>query len=205
MAPPDYVEGLFDQYAERFDTHLVDELDYRTPELLRDSIAKAMPERCFARALDLGCGTGLAGVALRDRITHLTGIDLASKMVAVAREKDTYDALHVGDIVAFVDAAEERWDLFAAADVLVYIGDLAPLFAAVRRAASPEAVFAFSVESGEGESYALTETGRYAHAPAYINALAAAHGFEIVCERHVTLRKQQGEPVAGDIYVLRGV
>ena len=42
-------------------------------------------------------------------------------MVAVAREKDTYDALHVGDIVAFVDAAEERWDLFAAAVVLVHL------------------------------------------------------------------------------------
>lgn len=33
--PPEMVAGLFDQYAEKFDEHLVDVLQYRTPELLR--------------------------------------------------------------------------------------------------------------------------------------------------------------------------
>jgi predicted TPR repeat methyltransferase len=32
--PPDMVAGLFDQYAEKFDSHLVEVLSYRTPQLL---------------------------------------------------------------------------------------------------------------------------------------------------------------------------
>ena len=32
--PPDMVAGLFDQYADKFDSHLVEVLSYRTPQLL---------------------------------------------------------------------------------------------------------------------------------------------------------------------------
>jgi hypothetical protein len=33
--PPEMVAGLFDQYADKFDSHLVEVLQYRTPQLLR--------------------------------------------------------------------------------------------------------------------------------------------------------------------------
>jgi predicted TPR repeat methyltransferase len=33
--PPEMVAGLFDEYADKFDDHLVGALQYRTPELLR--------------------------------------------------------------------------------------------------------------------------------------------------------------------------
>lgn len=36
--PPEMVAGLFDQYAEKFDEHLVGVLQYKTPELLRCAV-----------------------------------------------------------------------------------------------------------------------------------------------------------------------
>ena len=93
----------------------------------------------FAHALDLGCGTGLAGVAFRDCVERLEGIDLSPGMVAEARAKGIYDALHVGEVVAHLKAATDRqFDLILAADVLVYVGDLAPLFLEVARVLASE-------------------------------------------------------------------
>ena len=38
-APLDYVENLFDNYAARFDSSLVDQLNYRTPKAIAELIA----------------------------------------------------------------------------------------------------------------------------------------------------------------------
>ena len=56
------VRELFDDYADTFDDDLVNGLRYDVPNLLR----KQIPDAHFKRCLDLGCGTGLSGVAFRD-------------------------------------------------------------------------------------------------------------------------------------------
>ena len=79
-APSDYVEALFDRFADRFDQQLVDNLGYDAPALLADRVA-AHGQR-FARVLDLGCGTGLAGPHLRRFQGRITGVDLSGGMRA---------------------------------------------------------------------------------------------------------------------------
>src|SRR6201992_3609511 len=62
--PPAYVRTLFDQYAPRFDRALIDDLGYRGPSLLFKAVLAARhavkKPAFFDRAIDLGCGTGLA-------------------------------------------------------------------------------------------------------------------------------------------------
>ena len=67
-----YVRTLFDQYAPRFEQHLVEELDYRGPALLIAALDRVAPNRNFAGALDLGCGTGLMGRRSRTAPSALT-------------------------------------------------------------------------------------------------------------------------------------
>ena len=92
-------------------------------------------------AVDLGCGTGLAGAALRGRCHgRLLGCDLSAMMVAEARKKvGVYDGLEACDCVAFLRRRVEPGsaDLLFAADVLIYLRDLSDLFAAAALALEP--------------------------------------------------------------------
>ncbi len=89
--PPAYVARLFDDYAWRFDKHLIKNLGYRAPALIADALSAVAPGRGFVSALDLGCGTGLMGAPLRERIDRLAGVDLSAAMIAKARERGLYD------------------------------------------------------------------------------------------------------------------
>ncbi len=59
VPPSAYVEGLFDDYAERFETALVEKLNYSVPAKLFSLVE---PHGPFRLTVDLGCGTGLFGV-----------------------------------------------------------------------------------------------------------------------------------------------
>jgi hypothetical protein len=121
-----YVSALFDAYAASFDEKLRGVLTYRAPEHVLEAVRQALGERRGLTVLDLGCGTGLAGVLLRPLALHLTGIDLSEGMLARARERAVYDALHVGEITAWLAASADRFELIVAADVLVYFGSSPP-------------------------------------------------------------------------------
>merc|ERR1719272_2759082 len=90
------IEELFDDYADDFDQHLQEGLRYDIPNLMRKVV---LPDRRFERCLDLGCGTGRAGQAFRERCGYLEGCDLSSNMVEKARERELYDDLHSRDLV----------------------------------------------------------------------------------------------------------
>ncbi|KQT54364.1 hypothetical protein ASG43_01785 [Aureimonas sp. Leaf454] len=201
-APPAFVKGLFDQYAGRFDTALVDGLAYEAPDRLSDAIlAVAGSASTFDAALDLGCGTGLMGERLRPRCDRLEGLDLSPEMLSRARGKGLYDALEEADILA-LDPARGRYDLVAAADVLNYVGDLRPVIATVAVLLSAGGLFAFTLEAFEGpEPYRLGEALRYAHHAPAMEALLVEAGLILRRRTDVVLRRDRGAPVAGHVVV----
>ncbi len=202
-APDDYIRTIFDQYSERFDDHL-HKLEYRAPALLGAIFSESVETgRKFETVLDLGCGTGASGPAFRDLAECLHGVDLSPGMIAEARKKGIYDRLEVSGIEEFLAQSETGYDLFVASDVLVYTGDLAPIFDFVRKAANARAYFVFSTEKSEAESYALTPTGRFTHPTAYIERLARQTGFEVIANQSAVIRMQDRKPVIGDLFVLR--
>jgi predicted TPR repeat methyltransferase len=200
--PPAYVARLFDEYAARFDAHLTGELAYRGPELIVAALDRIAPARRFNHALDLGCGTGLMGAALAGRVEQLAGVDLSAKMIAKADESGLYEALEVGDVVEFLRArAVQRADLIVAADVLAYLGDLDPLFAAAGRALAPAGLFAFSLEAGEHGDYRLGPTMRFTHSERYLREAAARAGLAPLVIEAASTRREAGGDVAGWIAV----
>ncbi len=195
-----YVRGLFEDYADRFDSHLVGSLGYRAPDLILD----ALPPGDFGLALDLGCGTGLMGNAVRSRVAALAGCDLSPAMVEKAREKDLYDRLVVADLVSFLAGeADGSADLVLAADVFVYVGDLRPVFAAARRAIAPAGLFLFTVQAHQGEGFAVGDDLRTAHSEVWLRNAAVAAGFRVERCEAVSARLDAGRPVPGLLLVLR--
>lgn len=204
QAPAEFLRGLFDQYAVRFDAALVEKLGYQAPALLRALIDAHAPQ-AFDHVVDLGCGTGLSGEPLRPIAKRLTGIDISAGMLARAKDRACYDRLIEGDLADSLNAMPQgSVDLAVAADVLVYLGDLAPLFAAVARALKPDGLFAFSVERLEGDGdYRLTESRRYAHGADYLQSLAASQGFASLAFETASTRKDRDHPVPGYLMLLR--
>ena len=201
-APPrQYVEALFDQYAPHFDEHLQQVLGYATPAVLAAALAPHL--RPGAAILDAGCGTGLCAPHLRPFAARLVGVDLSANMLAEAARTDAYDCLERAELCDFLARSAGEFDAINAADVLVYFGDLAPLFRVAAGALRPHGLFAFSVEEGAGADFELRGSGRYAHSRACLAELAAAHGFDCLHLSPQALRRDREGEVAGLVVVLR--
>jgi predicted TPR repeat methyltransferase len=203
-APASYVRDLFDQYAARFDSDLEGQLGYRTPGLLAALLqAHGIAPDATRRVLDLGCGTGLSGVALKPFATRLAGLDLSPRMLAAARERGIYDTLDEADLLEWLPRHRARFDLIVAADVLNYLGDLTPALAAIAAALTEGGVAAFSIEAGEGAPFALGAGMRYRHDPAHVAAIVKGAGFNELAREAAKLREEKGAPVAGVLFALR--
>ena len=203
-AVPEYVVSLFDQYSAGFDVELVQHLKYTIPAQIRETVDRYLGGQVhFANVLDLGCGTGMCGEELWGMATQLTGVDLSSKMLGQAARKGVYDALHNQDIVQFLQAGQQSYDLFVAADVFIYVGDLDDVFQAVQQRSCQESVFAFSVERCSGNSFKLCSSGRYAHSRNYIHHLADKYSFLVEKEVATGIRLENNRWIEGDIYVLK--
>jgi predicted TPR repeat methyltransferase len=201
--PRQKVSALYDRYADLFDEHLRDRLGYRVPELIAEAIASLHPDKVLD-ILDLGCGTGLCGPLLRPFAATLTGVDLSAPMLEKAKARDVYDHLEPADYLEVLRRDASAFDLLVAADVLIYIGDLAPTFAAAASALRPAGLFAFSVESGSAPRYELNKsTHRYTHSKPYVQRLASMYGFVEVVFTDITVRKEAGQDVPGYLVVLR--
>ncbi len=195
-----YIATLFDDYAPRFDKALREGLGYKGPELLRAAVEQAAPGRHFSQMLDLGCGTGLAGEAFAPLCATMTGIDLSPGMVAKARARGLYAALEATSMEAFASTSAQRFDLMVAADVLVYVRDLEPLFAALAPLLTEGGLVAFSVQEAR-EGVAMGEDLRFSHSRATVEQALAATGFATLSLTQASTRREKGVDVPGLVVV----
>jgi len=199
-----YVTTLFDEYAGRFERELVDGLGYNVPPVLGRMVKDALADAGVDRGVDLGCGTGLMGTEIRVLCERLEGVDLSGRMLAEARRKGVYDRLERAELVAFLHADAGGIGLITAADVVNYVGPLAPVLSAAFAALARGGLFGFSLELHGGAGTLLQRRQlRYAHNAAETLAESRAAGFDIVGTRRVGLRRERGVPVDGLLVVLR--
>ena len=204
--PPAYVRALFDQYAPRFEASL-DDLGYRGPALLFKAVlavrAAMRKPAFFKRALDLGCGTGLAATAFAREVDHFTGIDLSPRMIERARASGLYAELEVADMVqGLISKPDAGADLILAADAMVYVSDLAPVLREVNRVLISGGLLAFTVETHGGDGVILGEGLRYAHGAPYVRAAIDAAGLTLSRLDDLSARNEDNAPVPGLVVVV---
>nr|WP_319397094.1 tetratricopeptide repeat protein [uncultured Desulfobacter sp.] len=199
-APVEHVRSIFNQCAENFEDILVDELAYKTPELLFRLVRPHLTENM--EILDLGCGTGLGAVLYQPFAEGLTGVDVSEKMLEKAAEKKIYSHLAVFDILQ-PWTFPVKFDLIYSSDVFVYFGSLDQIIRSAAAALVPGGKIAFSVEKLEDDlkDYALYPSGRYAHSQKYIQTCLEQHGLKPLTLDSTEIRKQSGEPVKGFLVV----
>jgi predicted TPR repeat methyltransferase len=204
--PKAYVQVLFDQYAPRFEASLVDDLGYRGPALLFGAVlsvrASARKPAFFKRAIDLGCGTGLAATAFAKKVDHFIGIDLSPRMIERARATGLYAELEVADMVEGLRGkSDASADLILAADAMVYVADLAPVLGEVTRVLAPGGLLAFTVETHQGDGVRIGGGLRYAHGEAYVRAQLEAAGLTLAQCEDLSARNEDAVPVPGLVVV----
>ncbi|MEH2530028.1 putative TPR repeat methyltransferase [Bradyrhizobium sp. AZCC 1588] len=204
--PQAYVQTLFDQYAPRFESSLVDDLGYRGPALLFKAVlavrSAARKPAFFKRAIDLGCGTGLAASAFAREVDHFIGVDLSPRMIERARATGLYAELEVADMLQGLRARREASaDLILAADAMVYVADIAPVLAEAARVLVPGGLIAFTTETHDGEGVRLGQGLRYAHAAAYVRAAVEGGGLQLYRLEELSARNEDHAPVPGLVAV----
>jgi predicted TPR repeat methyltransferase len=204
--PPAYVRALFDQYAPKFETALVDDLGYRGPALLFKAVLSARAAvhkpAFFKRAIDLGCGTGLAAAAFAKEVDEFIGIDLSPRMIERARVTGLYAELEVTEMVqGLLGRGDASADLILAADAMVYVADLAPVLTEAKRVLVPGGLLAFTVETHGGEGVLLGEGLRYAHGAGHVRRAIENAGLKLSRLEDLSARNEDNAPVPGLVAV----
>ncbi|MFZ3228168.1 MAG: SAM-dependent methyltransferase, partial [Xanthobacteraceae bacterium] len=118
--------------------------------------------------------------------------------------KTLYDRLATADLARFLaaeGATAEKYGLVIAADVFVYVNDLAPILGAVARVMAPDGILAFTVETHPGDGVKLLPTLRFAYGAEYLRAVTAAAGLTPLRLAAAAIRTEKGVPVDGLVAV----
>lgn len=189
----DYVQGVFDDFAEDFESKLHD-LDYKAPDYIADALHRIFP---LGDVLDAGCGTGLVGDKIAPMCTTLTGVDLSGEMLKIAKERGIYTHLHQADLNDFLRDTSAQYNAIVAGDVLCYFGDLQAILTQFYKAVSKGGIVIFTLEYDTKAPYFLTPSGRYTHDETTTRAILENIGFTNITITHKVLRTEHGNNVDG--------
>ena len=206
-APDSYVRQFFDAYADGFEKSLVNRLGYDNPRQLYECYKsctklKGVKDE-YGHGLDLGCGTGLSGIAFKNIVNVLDGVDLSANMLLQAAGKNCYNGLYQDSISHYLQTTTETYDFVIATDVFIYVGELGDIFTTLHAVVRPGALFCFSTETLDTTGYQLQKTGRFAYSRDYIRSIAAATGWIVLTVKKTGLRKERERWVAGDLWILQ--
>ncbi len=200
--PRAYVEKLFDSYANKFESSLLEKLEYNVPKIMTSLIVNQHDEGSLGSILDLGCGTGLTGFEIRRFCSKLEGIDLSNSMLEKARIKNIYDNLCHTDIIEHLANAKLNFDYFISADVFIYVGELSQVFSLIKSRNKKPGKLVFSTEHAEKSGFHLETSGRYSHSKSYIEGLCKKFDYSISHFSQTNLRKEKGTFLTGGLYLL---
>ena len=120
----DGARELYDQWAEGYDEALLS-WDYPAPSRCAE-ILKQAGAAGTARILDIGCGTGMSGEALRAMGLGasgggIVGLDISSVSCELARAKGCYESAHVANLNELLPVEDCGFDAAVCVGVLSYI------------------------------------------------------------------------------------
>ena len=188
---------MFERFAPTYDATL-EKLGNRGPDTIAHLLAALnLPQKRQLAVLDAGCGTGLCGAFLHPYAKRLVGVDLSPAMLAKARARKQFHKLERCDLGSIGTYPAGPFDLLICADVLVYSGDLAQVFANFAAVLRPGGWLLFTVE-GTDQGWHLAPSGRHKHSLTYLEEALRKAGFGKPKQvERSDLRHEFGKPVAG--------
>jgi predicted TPR repeat methyltransferase len=202
---PVLVGKLFDRLSGQYEERVA-----REGYAEHTQVARALSRVAYGgrplRVLDLGCGTGMLGGALRNAGVNVTlvGVDLSKAMLEQARERAIYESLHREDIERFLRTFRGGdFEAAGLASVIPFFGDLRTLFDLLSRFLRHDAWLVFTYDVARAQEVEFNESGRFRHAKAHVEDRLAQARFVLLSSEGFTARTERGEPVAAEVVVAR--
>jgi len=112
----------YEEWADTYDQEIGVDQGYAQPTRCATALAAVMPPASRELAvLDVGCGTGLSGLALHAvGFTGLDGCDFSPPMLERATDTGVYHRLFEADLNEGLDVADDAYDAAAAVGVFSF-------------------------------------------------------------------------------------
>ncbi len=120
---PREVADRYDAWAQSYDDDLTS-WSYQAPTVVAETVVSRHPEA--GSVLDVGCGTGLVGRALRARGFggQVLGIDISQASLEVARQGGAYDSVERADLQQRLPFEDDSVDALVCVGVMTYLPDV---------------------------------------------------------------------------------
>lgn len=145
----------YNTLSKNYENYMLEQHGYQAPELLVTEMEEFIKDT--DKVLDIGCGTGLVGASLIQRISvkSLTGLDISTKMLELAK------ALKIGDDLVYNDVKEidfhnlesiqEKFDVITACMSFGYANNLASIFQGLNNLSVKGTILGLVVLKSAGE------------------------------------------------------
>ncbi|MEZ5854706.1 MAG: methyltransferase domain-containing protein [Hyphomicrobiaceae bacterium] len=155
---PDELRRVYDGWANEYEKNLVDDLGYHAPELVAEAATRFFTG-IDAPLLDIGCGTGLTGLAVRRHGDWpLHGLDISPEMLEIAREKGIYEKLLLANLNEELEIPDNTYAGAISSGTFTVGHVQAEALAEISRVLAPGAPFAFTVHSDIWDASGFPDT-----------------------------------------------
>jgi predicted TPR repeat methyltransferase len=133
---PGEVAERYDEWAKGYDDDLTS-WSYQAPDVVARSVVARHPGA--GSILDVGCGTGLVGRALRARgfTGTILGLDISQASLEVARQTGAYDSVEQADLQQSLPFEDDSVDAVVCVGVMTYLPEVEVVWREFARVARP--------------------------------------------------------------------
>jgi len=136
---PREVADRYDEWAQKYDDDLAS-WSYRAPTVVAETVVTRHPEA--GSVLDVGCGTGLVGRALRAQgfAGRILGLDISQASLEMARQTGAYDSLAPADLQQRLAFDDDSVDAVVCVGVMTYLPQVEAVWREFARVVRPRGV-----------------------------------------------------------------
>jgi predicted TPR repeat methyltransferase/cytochrome c-type biogenesis protein CcmH/NrfG len=185
-----YNRLLFDTFAPTYE---------QTLQNINYAVIKKLTEiapNLKGKILDLGCGTGLVGAALKTSDNSFIGVDISENMLRLAADKNAYAELICQDILTYLKNMPNVFSTIIAADVFCYFNNLNEI---IRNCHNLPLLFSLETTT-DIPDVKISDNGRYKHNPDYVTSVLQQQGYTRIEKYELILRSENAENVNGCIF-----
>ncbi len=130
------VADRYNEWANGYDDDLTS-WSYQAPTVVAATVVSRHPEA--GSVLDVGCGTGLVGRALRTRgfTGQILGLDISQASIEIAQQGGAYDSVEQADLQQRLPFEDDSVDAVVCVGVMTYLPEVEAVWREFARVARP--------------------------------------------------------------------